>query len=134
MTATVRVGDWVSGVSQMDEKFIGYVDSMHGGQAAKIWVAQCDRSETVGTFVETALARVKKLPDYTPSTTEDLRSLIELALMTRDREWFDSLSARLAIAAASGEGAETLSHDGHPVRSRRSGFVPKRSDRRLNRG
>lgn len=133
MTSIVRVGDWVSGVSRMDEKFIGYVDSIHGSHTAKIWVAQCDRSETVGTFVETTLAKVKRLPDYAPSTSDDLRGLIELALLTRDREWFDSLSAKLADAAASGEGADPLLHGGD-LPPRRDGFVPKRPDGRLNRG
>lgn len=100
-TLLIQEGDWVSGTSQSDEKFIGFVESLSGGgTGVKVWVTQCDREEAVGTSIEASLAKVKKLPDHVPTTSEELRSLIELSLMTQDKEWFDALSAQVNAAAA----------------------------------
>lgn len=98
-TLLIQEGDWVSGTSQADEKFIGFVESVSGGGAGlKVWVTQCDREEAVGTSIDASAAKVKKLPDHTPSTPEELRGLIELALMTQDKIWFDELSAKMAVS------------------------------------
>ncbi|WP_409342827.1 hypothetical protein [Paenibacillus sp. MBLB4367] len=106
-TALIQEGDWVSGTSQQDEKFIGYVESMNQGGGLKVWVTQCDREEAVGTVTDVSLAKVRKMPDYTPSTSVELQSLIELALATHDKEWFESLSAKLtALAAAAADKAD----------------------------
>jgi hypothetical protein len=96
---TVQIGDWVSGTSFMDEKFIGYVESIGNGKV-KVYVTQCDHEEAVGEWVEASLAKLEKLDDYVPNETEDLRSLMDLALMTRDQAWFNELGAALRIAQA----------------------------------
>jgi hypothetical protein len=99
-TLLIEEGDWVSGTSPSDEKFIGFVESISGGGAGvKVWVTQCDREEAVGTSIEASLAKVKKLPDQVPSAREELRSLIELSLMTQDKQWFEALSAQMNTAA-----------------------------------
>lgn len=125
MNATVRIGDWISGVSQTDEKFIGYVESIHVGGVLKVWVTQCDREQTVGTSVETVLSKVKKLPESVPSTGEELRSLIELSLQTRDQDWFEELSAKLAAAAATTTGSTEKLYGTNHIRSRLIGMAPK---------
>lgn len=94
-----REGDWVSGASQEDEKFIGYVLSIDHGSLVHIGVTQSDREEIVGHTVQTKLAKVRKLTDDAPSTSEELRSLIELALATHDKAWFEELSAKLTTFA-----------------------------------
>lgn len=103
-SALIREGDWVTGTSYKDEKFIGYVESMNENGVLKVWVTQCDLEETVGLTIETKLSKVKKLPDHTPSAPEELNSLIELALMTHDKEWFDALRAKLAAASPAAAG------------------------------
>lgn len=125
MNATVRVGDWISGVSQTDEKFIGYVESIHEGGVLKVWVTQCDREQTVGTSVETVLSKVKKLPESVPSTGEELRSLIELSLSTRDQDWFEELSAKLANLSPTASGSTDKYFGTNNVRSRLIGMAPK---------
>ncbi|GAB2690812.1 IDEAL domain-containing protein [Paenibacillus thermoaerophilus] len=92
----IREGDWVSGTSTQDEKLIGFVESVNDNGIVKIRVTQSDREDAVGTSVEAQSAKVKRMPDTAPSAAEELRSLIDLALATRDREWFEELSARLA--------------------------------------
>lgn len=94
-TMLIRAGDWVSGTSPMDEKFIGYVESMNKNGGLKVWVTQCDLESTIGTSIDAVIAKVKKLPDSSPETHEELRGLIELALMTHDEEWFQVLSSKL---------------------------------------
>ncbi|PYI50844.1 hypothetical protein [Paenibacillus flagellatus] len=95
----IGVGDWISATSPEDEKLIGYVESVSGG-TLKVRVTQCDRPETVGTTVETKTSKAKKLPDYEPSAPEQLRDLIELALLTHDKPWFEELMAKLGAGAA----------------------------------
>jgi len=117
-TALIHEGDWVSGTSQLDEKFIGYVESMNRSGGLKVRVTQCDREDAVGTSVEAALAKVRKLPDYTPSAPEELKDLIELSLATHDKEWFDELSARLAVPQAAAEQDEEKRYRFTPYQSR----------------
>ncbi|TXK68938.1 hypothetical protein FU659_34190 [Paenibacillus sp. N3.4] len=40
------------------------------------------------------------MPESAPLASEDLSDLIELALMTHDKIWFDELSAKLAAASS----------------------------------
>ncbi|CAG7644100.1 hypothetical protein PAESOLCIP111_04623 [Paenibacillus solanacearum] len=95
----IAEGDWVTGNSLQDEKFIGYVESIDLGGMAKIYVTQSDREEAVGRTVEGRLAKLERLPDYEPVEPADVYSLIDLALMTRDQAWFEQLRAEQAIAS-----------------------------------
>lgn len=127
MSAIIRVGDWISGTSPQDEKFIGYVESINEGVGSvKAWVTQCDREDAVGTALETKLSKAKKLPEQSPSTPEELRSLIELSLQTHDKTWFASLSESLAALTAANEGnGETKLHfSSTPSRLARNNIFP----------
>ncbi|GAB7057848.1 MULTISPECIES: hypothetical protein [Paenibacillus] len=96
----VNEGDWVSGTTLEDERFIGYVESVEGNGLVKVRITQCDRPEIIGDWAEAKLSKVAKMSEYEPSGEAALRSLIEIALMTRDREWFAELSGKLTAAAA----------------------------------
>jgi hypothetical protein len=99
----LQVGDWVGGTSFMDERLIGYVDAVSGGKV-RVFVTQSDHEEAVGEIVEGSLAKLERLEDYVPNTVEDLRSLMDLALMARDEAWFNELSAALRVAQAKTQG------------------------------
>ncbi|MFK7696226.1 hypothetical protein [Paenibacillus sp. HJGM_3] len=104
-TKVILEGDWVSGASVEDERFIGFVDSVSAGSGlVKVWVTQSDRAEGVGDLVEASLAKVKKLPDQEASAPDELQGLIELALQTHDRAWFEELTTRLNAQKASTPG------------------------------
>lgn len=120
----IKAGDWVSGTSQIDEKFIGFVDEVQEDGFVKVWVTQCDREETVGTIVDAKLAKVKSLPDSAPSTPEELRSLIELALMTHDKAWFTELRAKLKEPAPAANGRTENLKGTDFLHSRQFGIVP----------
>ncbi|MEK8131910.1 IDEAL domain-containing protein [Paenibacillus filicis] len=92
----VYEGDWVSGSSAADEKFIGYVESFNEHGAVLVRVTQSDHEEIVNTSIEASRIKIKKLPERSPSTREELLGLIDLALMTHDKEWFENLELKLA--------------------------------------
>lgn len=93
----LQTGDWVTGTSAGDEKFIGFVEAVRGG-SVRVWVTQCDRESAIGTSIEAPLSKVKKMPDAAPADKAELLDLIELALATHDKDWFDSLSSELGSA------------------------------------
>jgi hypothetical protein len=98
MKQTVQVSDWVSGTSVHDEKFIGYVEAIDLNGMVKVMVTQCDHAEAVGLLVGSSLTKLEKLGEYEPNEETPLRSLMDLALMTRDLAWFNDLVAELHIA------------------------------------
>jgi hypothetical protein len=98
--ALVNEGDWISGTTSVDEKFIGFVQSMDEEGILKVCVTQSDREAIVGTTIQAKLAKVKKLSESTLSSPAEVRSMIELALGTHDKEWFDLLSAKMTTLSA----------------------------------
>ncbi|WP_127579377.1 hypothetical protein [Paenibacillus koleovorans] len=100
MTRTIHLveSDWVSGTTQEDERVIGYVESAPIGGPVKVRVTQSDREQIVGATIEISRSKVRKLEDHTLSAADELQGLIELALMTHDRAWFEELSERLLTA------------------------------------
>lgn len=105
--ARVNEGDWISGTTPVDEKFIGFVESMYEAGVVEVLVTQSDREAIVGTTIRAKLTKVKKLSEPTPISPEEVRSLIELALGTHDKEWFEQLSVTLTQLSATGTGTGT---------------------------
>ncbi|SDE69823.1 IDEAL domain-containing protein [Paenibacillus sp. cl123] len=97
----IRESDWVSGSSASDEKFIGYVESIDEGGQLLVWVTQSDHEPIVNTLLQASRVRTKKLPDRSLFSHEELRSLIDLALMTHDKQWFAELNKKLPAAPVS---------------------------------
>ncbi|WP_248929800.1 IDEAL domain-containing protein [Paenibacillus hamazuiensis] len=92
----IRLGDWVSGTTFNDEKFIGYVEAMSAADGlVKVYVTESDRTEAVGTLVESSRSKLSRLPEQAPYLEDELSSLIDLALQTRDEVWFRELTAAL---------------------------------------
>jgi hypothetical protein len=120
-------GDWVSGTTLNDERFIGYVVSIGDGEGVKVRVSQSDHGEIAGTLVETRRSKVRKLPEQKPSSPEELGDLIELALMTQDKAWFDELSAELAALSAKGAGKPRKREAPYPRHRSRYGAAPRKS-------
>ena len=93
--ATLKIGDWVSGTSVEDEKVIGYVDSMDLYGTVRVMVTQSDREEAIGFMVNSMRFKLERLDSNVLTSEADLRSLMDLALKTRDQEWFNELGAAL---------------------------------------
>lgn len=96
-------GDWVSGKTANDEKFRGYVERIDSyGAVVKVKVLESDRESIIGMTVEAALTAVEPSATEGPRSEAELLDLIDLALQTRDRVWFDELSSQLAIMRGAG--------------------------------
>ncbi|OXM83305.1 hypothetical protein [Paenibacillus rigui] len=93
----IQNGDWVSGTSKEDERFIGFVESVDAYGTVKVLVTQCDRIEAVGEIVESSLGRLDKMSEEIQADEADLLSLMDLALMTRDKAWFEDLYSALRM-------------------------------------
>jgi hypothetical protein len=91
-----RLGDWVSGISPQDELFIGFVESTDSEGFAKVFVTQSDNTSAIGSTLKASLKQMETLPESALSEPESIRSLIDLALSTRDRGWFEELAGQLA--------------------------------------
>lgn len=107
----IGMGDWVSGTTVMDERFIGFIDSVDS-DTCRIHVTQSDRERIVGKKVGARTSKVRKLDVHKPAADAELRSLIELALMTKDEGWFKELAARLS---GGDENAASSPANGGPV-------------------
>lgn len=90
-------GDWVKGKSVHDELVKGFVESVNDYLGTiKIYVHECDNPESIGKIIETFQNRVSLLEE--PNLEQDetyILNLIDLALITKDKEWFLQLSNQL---------------------------------------
>ncbi|RAP78446.1 hypothetical protein [Paenibacillus montanisoli] len=91
------ISDWVQGRTKDGELIQGFITSMNEEQnIASVYVVQSDHDTAVGTTVAVLSSWIKEQPavqmlDY----EEPILDFIELALATRDEEWFAELTERL---------------------------------------
>lgn len=91
-----KIGDWVKGRTVNGELVHGYIvaiDSLKG--ILKIHVVACDRESTIGRTIETHSRFVREFPAYEDISEAQIQDLIDIALMTKDKEWFLELSRKL---------------------------------------
>ena len=90
-------GDWVQGRSKDGELIHGYVettDSIKG--IVKVNVVESDNEKAIGKSIWLLNKSAEKLPDITVNNESQLLSLIDLALLSKDEQWFMELSTKLA--------------------------------------
>ncbi|QHW30506.1 hypothetical protein GZH47_06340 [Paenibacillus rhizovicinus] len=91
------ISDWVQGRTKDGELIQGFITSLNEKQnIASVYVVQSDHDAAVGTTVAVLSSWLKEQPtlqvlDY----EEPILDFIELALSTRDTEWFAELTGRL---------------------------------------
>ncbi|QHT60227.1 hypothetical protein GXP70_09915 [Paenibacillus lycopersici] len=91
------ISDWVQGRTKDGELIQGFITSLNERQnIASVYVVQSDHDAAVGTTVSVLSGWLKPQPaarvlDY----AEPILDFIELALATRDAEWFAELTERL---------------------------------------
>jgi hypothetical protein len=96
--ANWKIGDWVKGRTVNGELMHGYITDFDNDEGTvKVHVVACDRESTVGRTVETLNYLIKPFPLLPPSS-QQLRSMADLALGTSDRDWFMDLTSRLDAA------------------------------------
>lgn len=85
----LEIGDWVRGKSGDGELLHGYIESVNSLQdIVKVYVVACDNKGTVGKTIQLPHNWLEKLPVSAVAREESILSLIDLALETRDEQWF----------------------------------------------
>lgn len=114
-------GDWVKGKTRNGELIRGYIESVDFLQGiAKVHVVESDNKKTIGKQVGVLLNWIEKLPVSTEINEEQILQLIDLALLTKDEQWFNDLSVKLdSHKKASKENAKK-NHD-NPINNNRIG-------------
>lgn len=91
------IGDWVQGRSSNGELIHGYVETVDSIQEiVKVKVVESDNEEAISKSIWLQNKRSEKLPDLSVSNESQLLSLIDLALLSKDEQWFMELSLKLA--------------------------------------
>lgn len=92
----LKVGDWVKGKSRNGELIYGYIQTINPSKkAALINVVKSDDEKMVGTTIGMMDGKIEKLPLQKTAHEEQILSLIDLALLTKDEAWFIELTAEL---------------------------------------
>ncbi|HWO96633.1 MAG TPA: IDEAL domain-containing protein [Bacillus sp. (in: firmicutes)] len=92
----LKAGDWVKGKSREGELIHGYVEMIDSRQGAvKVNIVECDNEDMIGTTIWLLNNRVEKLPDVRTGSEEQILNLIDVALSTKDKQWFMELSEKL---------------------------------------
>ncbi|MFC0272844.1 IDEAL domain-containing protein [Metabacillus herbersteinensis] len=90
-------GDWVQGRSKDGELIHGFVETVDSNQGiVKVNVVESDNEIAIGKSIWILNKWTEKLPDLTVSNESHLLTLIDLALLSKDKQWFMELSANLA--------------------------------------
>ncbi|WP_426451315.1 IDEAL domain-containing protein [Paenibacillus sp. S-38] len=86
-------GQWVQGRTAEGELIQGWVESSDSlERIVKVRVVNSDHMDILGKRVAVREAWLKALPSNPFAGTEGVRDLIDLALSTRDRDWFMELT------------------------------------------
>lgn len=90
------ISDWVVATTNEDELLHGYIESIDVLLGiARVHVIASDRETAIGKTMEVSSQDVKKLPVSEFDIEDQVKSLIDVALTTRDEQWFNELSAKL---------------------------------------
>lgn len=113
------VGEWVRGKTKQGELIHGFVESIDStGSTVRVYVVNCDNDLTVGKVVAIPANRVEVMQESSVFDEEQLSDLIDLALSTRDQEWFRELVATSKTLQKSSQGKEKGSAEHRHVRNR----------------
>jgi enoyl reductase-like protein len=90
----VHLGDWVSGTTVDDERIRGFVESVSKEQGSVlVRVTESDREEIIGRVAESLIAKVELLDVEAWTDEQTFHDLIDMALATKDEQWFMDLTS-----------------------------------------
>ncbi|MBD2871325.1 IDEAL domain-containing protein [Paenibacillus arenilitoris] len=116
-----NVSDWVQGKTGEGELIQGFIETMDILQGiATVYVVHSDNEATIGKVVAVREQWVRKLPDNTLEDAQYVQNLIDMALATRDKEWFMELTNELK-SIESGERNENEGAASYPFHHNRLG-------------
>jgi len=90
----LAIGEWVRGKTRNGELIHGFVENIDSAEGTvHVYVVNCDNDATMGKVVATLASRLEVMPESGMDYEEQVYALIDLALSTKDREWFAELVA-----------------------------------------
>ncbi len=92
-----EVGEWIQGRTVDGEFIHGYVETMGTQQdLVRVRIVQSDNKRAIGRIIALRSSWLKQAPVVNPlDDIENLKSLIDLALATSDKAWFEELAGRI---------------------------------------
>lgn len=86
------IGDWVNLRSSKGELINGYVEKMTGDhEVVQIRVVSSENQLLSGQSIQVQMSKVAIAEATEQYSAGELKQLIDLALLTNDKAWFDSL-------------------------------------------
>ncbi|RKP53923.1 IDEAL domain-containing protein [Cohnella endophytica] len=115
-----EVSDWVQAKTRNGEFVHGFIESLdEAQQLAQLFVVRSDNEQSVGQPATALVHWLRKLPPISLEEPEAIRSLIDIALATRDEQWFAELSERLSSVETPGKSANPIQELSNPTYSNR---------------
>lgn len=98
-----EISDWVQAKTRNGEFVHGFIESIDGLQGiAKVFVVRSDNEESVGKTTAVLEHWLRELPSAPLEESGAIHNLIDLALMTRDEQWFKELTLQLSAVSKAG--------------------------------
>ncbi|WP_440895565.1 IDEAL domain-containing protein [Amphibacillus sp. Q70] len=89
----VQIGDWVKLQSSKGEHIQGYVEKeTNNNDVLQLRVIASDNQLLSGHSIQVQTQKLEKDQAFQHFTIGELEQLIDLALLTNDKAWFDSLT------------------------------------------
>jgi hypothetical protein len=104
----LKIGMWVKGRTDNDELFQGYIESLDPKtQSVIVRVIHSDHARLAGQVVQTPAGRVQAVEESPLDAEGHLLNFIDIALTTRDKQWFMELTSILKELRQSREDGES---------------------------
>jgi hypothetical protein len=127
----VEISDWVQAKTKDGELIHGFVDAVDESQRmANVIVVKSDNEESVGKPIAVREQWLRKLPDYVMEDAGSIQSLIDIALLAKDEQWFRELIKKLqSVQQKVNQGPNNLV--AFPLSTNRIDYPVKNSGRNL---
>lgn len=88
----IKIGDWVNLRSGKGEWIHGYIEKMTGDrEVVQLRVVSSENQLLSGQSIQVQVSKVTIAEANEQYSAGELKQLIDLALLTNDKAWFDSL-------------------------------------------
>ncbi|MCD7033584.1 IDEAL domain-containing protein [Metabacillus sp. GX 13764] len=92
----IKTGDWIRGKLKSGEMIYGYIEGIEASNGVvKVKVVHCDNPHIAGRTIGVLSKWVEKTAMSKAISKEQLQQIIDLALLTNDKEWFLELTNQL---------------------------------------
>lgn len=91
-----QVGEWVQGETWDKQRIYGYIIKIEDPEdIMKVYIVDSVNKELIGRMIHVLSKSIEKVPDTVVTEEAALEQLIDIALLTKDEEWFERLIAQL---------------------------------------